>query len=198
MLTGSLCLRAETSDGYCEECNRLFLQKHNRNFFESYNYTRRYFPHGIKVRNKSRRNSIYSLSISNIESREKVHKEIGFDKPIRTHPQKKRSVTWLRHTSPEIFHISYNLKIHLRTITTSEKRCRFSKCFLSSSYPIYSMMWKISISGLTEGRAPNPQYVHMTAYWIPVFIDREDSGSHVKLVSCGRSTRCRTGYIVRT
>lgn len=88
MLTESLCLTTETSDGYCEECNRLFLQKHNINFFEKYNYTRKYFLHGIKVRNKSRRNSIYSLSVSNIGSREKVHKEIGFDKPIGTHPQK--------------------------------------------------------------------------------------------------------------
>ena len=157
-----------------------------------------YFPHGIKVRNKSRRNSIYSFYISNIESRDKAHKETGFDKPIGTHPQKKDSVTWLRHTSQEIFHVLYNLKFHLRTITTSEQRCRISKCFLFSSSPIYSMKWKISISRLTGGRAPNPQYVHMTAYWIPVFIDHEDGGLYAKLVSCGRSTRCRTGYIVRT
>lgn len=168
------------------------------NFFERYSYTIRYFPHGIKVRNKSRRNSIYSLYISNIESRDKVHKETDSDKPIGTHLQKKDSVTWLRHASQEPFHILYNLKFHLRTITTSEQRCRISKCFLSSSSPIYSMMWKISISRLTEGGAPNPQYVHMTAYWIPVFIDREDGRLYVKLVSCGRSTRCRTGYIVRT
>jgi hypothetical protein len=75
------------------------------NFFERYSYTKRYFPHGIKVRNKSRRNYIYSPSIYNIESRDKVQKEIGFDKPIGTHPQTKDSVTWLRRTSQELFHI---------------------------------------------------------------------------------------------
>lgn len=67
MLTGCLCLRSEISDGYCDECNGLFQQKHNMNFFERYSYTARYFPHGLKVRNKSGRNSIYSLSISNIQ-----------------------------------------------------------------------------------------------------------------------------------
>jgi len=33
---------------------------------------------------------------------------------------------------PGIFHILYNLKFHLRTIMTSEQRCRISKCF----YPL--------------------------------------------------------------
>jgi hypothetical protein len=63
--------------------------------------------------------------LSNIESRDKVHKEISFDKPMETHPKKKDSVKGLRHTSEELFHISYNLKFHLRTITTSNTTAGF-------------------------------------------------------------------------
>ena len=99
MVTGCLCLRVETSDGYCEECNRLFHQKHYMNFFERYSYTRRYFSHGIKVRNKSQR-ILFILSIYLIYNHMiKYTKRQGFDKPIGTHSQKKDSVTWLRQTS---------------------------------------------------------------------------------------------------